>query len=407
MRILIQGLNYAPELVGIGKYTGEMVDFLIENGHEVIIVTTPPYYPMWKIADGYHATRYTKENHGLLTVIRCPLWVPSQVTGMRRIIHLLSYALSAFPVIVKEAFHKPDVIISIAPAFTSAPNAILAGWISRAKTWLHVQDFELDAALNLGMVGSGKAVARLAAAIERFIFRHFDRVSSISHAMVEKLDEKGVEKNRQVFFPNWIDTTKIYPMDHSPMRQTLGYGDDDIVILYSGSMGAKQGLEVLVESARELNHQSKFRFLLCGEGSAKQDLLVAAEGLDSIRFLPLQPYEKFNELLNCTDILVLPQRKDASDLMMPSKLLGMMASGKAIIAGCVLGSELHQVVEQVGLVVEPENVDALTAAIIRLAADPALRQTKGRKARQLVCENYGKEQVLARFETLLKELIYH
>ncbi len=407
MRILIQGLNYAPELVGIGKYTGELVDFLIENGHEVTVVTTPPYYPMWKIADGYHAARYTKEVHGLLTVIRCPLWVPSQVTGMRRIVHLLSYALSAFPVMVKEVFLKPDVIISIAPAFTSAPNAILAGWLSGAKTWLHVQDFELDAALKLGMVGSGKVFAGLAAGIERFIFRHFDRVSSISHAMVAKLDDKGVENHKRIFFPNWIDTTEIYPLDYSPMRQELGYGDDDIVVLYSGSMGTKQGLEVLVESAREVLHQRQFHFLMCGEGPAKRDLLAAAEGLENIRFLPLQPYDRFNALLNSADILVLPQRKDASDLMMPSKLLGMMASGKAIIAGCVPGSELHQVVALVGLVVEPENPAAFTAAIRQLADDAALRQAKGRAARQLVCENYGKEQVLARFQTLLKDLIYH
>ena len=404
MRILIQGLNYAPELVGIGKYTGEMVDFLVQRGHEVIVVTTPPYYPMWKVADGYLAGRYVKSEQENLIVIRCPLWVPKKITGSRRILHLLSYAISAFPVMVRQSLRKPDVVLTIAPAITSALNAIIAGWLSGAKTWLHIQDFELDAAMNLGVVNASGFVARFAKAVERFVLKRFDRVSSISNAMVAKLSEKGVQKTQLAFFPNWINTEKIFPINDSPMRGELGYSSEDVVVLYSGSMGEKQGLEVLVESARQLSHYPALKFLLCGEGSAKERLQQAAAGMGNIQFLPEQPYEKLNELLNCADIQVLPQRKGASDLMMPSKLLGMMSSGKAIIAGCVPGSELFQVVSQIGLGVVPEDAGALASAILKFSDNPVLRKAAGMKARNFVCTQYGEKQVLQAFEKQLLEL---
>ena len=120
MRILIYGLNSAPELTGIGKYTGEMASWLAARGHDVHLVTAPPYYPAWNVGVG-HANAYrTEYPEPSLTVHRCPLYVPAQPTGARRMRHLISFALASFPVVMREAVLLPDVVFTVEPTFFGA-----------------------------------------------------------------------------------------------------------------------------------------------------------------------------------------------------------------------------------------------------------------------------------------------
>ncbi len=95
MKILVYGINYSPELTGIGKYTGEMVEWMASQGHDVRVITAPPYYPEWKVGERYSSWRYRREE-GAATVWRCPLYVPKQPSTLKRLIHLGSFALSSF-----------------------------------------------------------------------------------------------------------------------------------------------------------------------------------------------------------------------------------------------------------------------------------------------------------------------
>lgn len=403
MKILIQGLNFSPELVGIGKYTGELAETLAAQGHQVTVITAPPYYPHWRVQEGYSAFRYQREIQGSLKTIRCPLWVPGKVSGIKRLLHLFSFALSSAPAVLHEARFHPDVFFVVAPALAAAPFTALAGKLSGAFTWLHIQDFEVDAALDLGILNNHAWLRSAAQAFERRIYRRFDRVSSISRKMVMHLVDKGVPPERTAFFPNWVDTNEIYPANGTnTYRQELGLGSDQLVALYSGSMGAKQGLEVVVEAAHQLLADTSVQFILCGEGPAKAALKSASASCPNVHFLPLQPVERLNELLNLADIHILPQKKGAADLVMPSKLLGALASGKPVIAGCLPGSELHRVVSQAGITVAPEDPSALASAVKDLAVDPSRRAELGAFGRQLVMEAYSKSAVLAQlnFEKL-------
>jgi colanic acid biosynthesis glycosyl transferase WcaI len=406
MKILIVGLNFLPEITGIGKYTGEMVDYLNGEGHEVRVITTSPYYPYWQVQPGYHWWAYRRETCSDVQIYRCPLWVPRSPSGIKRILHLLSFAFSSLPVLLAQMFWSPEVILCIAPSLFSAPFALLTARICGARAWLHIQDFELDAATHLGLLGSSRWLVRWAARLESWLLRAFDRVSTISERMLARLEEKGVRTDCIGFFPNWVDTDAIFPLPDGPdaMREEFGIPRDKIVALYSGNMGNKQGLEILVETARELCTHSDIHIVLCGEGSARADLERAAEGLANVQFLPLRPPEKLNQLLNIADIHVLPQRADAADLVMPSKLLGMLASGKVVIATANPGTEIGKVVGQIGVLIPPGNHLALHEAVVRLAESPQTRTHLGQKGRAFVCKTWDKKQVLADFELHLREL---
>jgi colanic acid biosynthesis glycosyl transferase WcaI len=412
VRILLYGINYSPEPVGIGKYSGELAGWLASRGHGVRVITAPPYFPSWRLGNGDESVRnrYGRERLAGVEVRRCPLWVPRRPSGLTRLLHLASFALMSLPVLLAQRRWRPDVVLTVAPAFFCAPGALLLGRLCGRGTvrWLHIQDFELDAAFELGML-KGKVLRGLAEGWERRTLRGFDRVSSISAAMVERAVAKGVAAERAVLLANWVDLEAIQPQGPAeraanPYQRELALPEGAVVLQYSGSMNKKQGLELLVAVMHQLAEVPDLVWLLAGEGPTKAALAEAVAGLGRVRLLPLQPAERLNDWLNLADVHLLPQKAGAADVVLPSKLLGMLASGGPVVASSPAGSELGDLAEQAGLRVEPEDAGAFAAAVRRLVEDGELRRQRGRAARELAEQRYGREAVLGALEEQLLSL---
>jgi colanic acid biosynthesis glycosyl transferase WcaI len=274
-----------------------------------------------------------------------------------------------------------------------APAGLLTARLCRAKAWLHLQDFEVDVAFGMGLL-KGKLLQRIVLRIERWVLRRFDSVSTISGRMIERLLTKGVAPGRTRHFPNWVDVTRIGTMANGTFRAKLGISPDAIVVLFSGTLGGKQGLSVIPEAAALLAARDDIVFVICGEGVMKPSLESAAAALPNLRILPLQPSGRVADLLAMADIHLLPQSPDAADLVLPSKLSGMLASGRPVIATCRSGTEISGIVLQCGIVVEPENSSELAHAILKLADDPKSRFALGRSARAFAEANFERDAVL-------------
>jgi len=410
MRILINSINFSPELTSTGKYTGEMAQWLAERGHEVRVVTSPPHYPAWKVFDEYSSWRFKRERWspptggGVLEIFRCPLWVPRMPRGWRRLAYLASFSLSSGPVMLAQALWKPHLVLLIEPTFFGCPQTLLSAWLSGAVSWLHIQDFEVDVAFQLTDFTS-RRLRRWAHRMERRLMTKFVRVSTISNRMIEKLRTKGVPPSRTILFPNWVDTVAIHPLPGpSPLRHKLGIPTDTIVALYSGNMGLKQGLQLLVDVSRRLAARRDIYFVICGDGPYRQELLKLAQNLNNLRFLPLQPADALNDLLNLADVHLLPQLFGAADLVMPSKLTGIMASGRAVLATADEGSQIATVLEGRGLITPSGDADAFAAALTSLAANPELRRKLGEAAMKYAVAHLNRDQVLLAFEHVIKKL---
>ena len=404
MKILIYGINYAPELTGIGKYSAELAEWLAARGHEVSVVTAPPYYPQWQVHEGYRAGRYRKEILRGVTVRRAPLWVPGRPGGLKRLIHLASFALSSLPSLLRAAAGRPDIILVVEPALFCAPAAWLAARLCGARAWLHIQDYEVDAAFELGLLKGARLRAMVLRA-ERWLMRRFDRVSTISNRMLDLARAKGVDPGRAVLLPNWIDVDAIAPQAGGRYRAELGIPDDAIVALYSGNMGGKQGLQTLADVARRLGRETRLWFVFCGQGPERAPLQQQCEGLARVVFLDLQPAERLGELLNTADIHLLPQRAGAADLVMPSKLTGMVASGRPVVCGASPGTELAGVVARCGLLTPPEDGAAMAEAVRKLSYNAQIRETLGAAARQYAQAHLHVDSVLAAAEQEFENLI--
>lgn len=409
MRILIVGINYAPELTGIGKYTTEAAEWLAARGHEVRVISAPPYYPYWKVQKPYSSWAYSHEIIAGVGVFRCPVWVPQRPTGLKRIIHLGSFALSSIPVCISQLFWKPDVVVAIEPPLFGAAVALVGAKVMRAKSWLHIQDFELDAAMGLGMIPGW--LAHGMGIFERWFMGKFDRVSTISNAMMERIRKKGVSSDKVSLFPNWVDCGALRPLERDDsMRGEWGIPSDAKVVLYAGNIGKKQGLELLFPVAQAfLTKRPDVLFIIVGEGATKVDLerVVFEKGLTNILFKPLQPIEKLGALLATADVHLVLQLQGAADLVMPSKLTGILAAGGAVLATAEEGTELYKVVTQneVGQVVQPGSSEGIEMGIESLLDDMTLLQRYRHNARKFAETHLHKVAILLGFEQELNRVV--
>ena len=400
MKILVYGINYSPELTGIGKYTGEMVEWMARQGHEVRVITAPPYYPQWKVGEKYSAWRYRREQ-GAATVWRCPLYVPKQPSTLKRLVHLGSFALSSFFPLMAQRRWKPDRIIGVVPTLFCTPGMRLLAKLSGARTLLHIQDYEVDAMLGLGMAGgkSGK-VARLAAAFERSGLQNVDNVSTISRSMMNKACEKGVAEQKVIFFPNWSEVARFRDVDAaevSALRASLGLDAAHKIILYSGNIGEKQGLENVIAAAEALRDRP-WTFVIVGQGGGKARLekMVAEKQLANVKFFPLQPYEALPALLKMADCHLVIQKRGAADAVLPSKLTNILAVGGNAVITAEAETELGQLCARlpgIAVCVEPEQVPALVTGIEQALALPQVNDI----AREYAERTLEKESVLSQF----------
>jgi colanic acid biosynthesis glycosyl transferase WcaI len=406
LKILIHGINYAPEPIGTGKYTGELAVWLAKRGHSVHVVTAPPYYPDWRVKDGYLSRLYWHEILNGVDIWRCPLWVPQLPSGITRIIHLLTFAFSSLPILLGHVFWKPDVVMVIEPPLFCAPQAWLTARLSGAKAWLHIQDFEVAAFFGLGFTSSRHgSMKNIVTSIEGCLMRRFDRVSSISNAMIDRINHFKVPRERTVLFPNWVDTKHICPnSEGQKLRSEWGLTDDQKVILYSGNIAKKQGLEMIIDIAARLETtHPHLVFLLVGEGAAKAELVaeVKKRHLQNVVFKELQPLEKLPALLTMADLHLIVQKRGAADAVMPSKLTGVLSAGGFSLITADEKTELGELVLSnpgIAMLVEPENPDALKQALLTYLDHEGPKGAYNTIARKYAEDHLAKDRVLERFE---------
>lgn len=372
-RVLLIGYNFYPEPTGIGKYNGEMIQWLAERGYHCTVLTTYPYYPFWKVQAPYRRNRFwykteleVFESGGSITIYRCPMYVPSIPTGKRRVILDISFFLSSLFKLIGLVFKsKFDHVVAVAPSFNFGLLGLFVKKVQGCKLSYHIQDLQIEAARELNMVKSDSFLKFLFA-IENFILEKADYVSSISPAMIQKINHKS--KKPIYLFPNWVNTDFFKPLpDRGVIKMEFGFNPDDKIILYSGSIGEKQGLERVIMTADFFRNVRNLHFLICGSGPFVDRLikLKMEFKLENIQFLPIQPLFKFVKILNIADVHLVIQKFSASDLMFPSKLTSIWSVGGVPLVTAFPGSQLYRTVQnyKIGIIVEPDDQNALNDGI--------------------------------------------
>ncbi|WP_299208249.1 WcaI family glycosyltransferase [uncultured Dokdonia sp.] len=398
--ITLIGLNFYPESTAIGLYSTQLAQYLEDHNIQLDVITAFPYYPQWKIASDYQdKPSYLKEELGTINLYRYKQYVPANPTFFKRIIHILSFTWGSFWNLWK--IKECDIVISIVP-FTSAT---LLGYIQKkrfkAKSWIHIQDFEFDAAFQSGLTKSGEqkggVVYRFLMWIEKSLFSKADKVSTISHTMIEKLKKKTTAPT--YFLPNWIDEKQINPAFAKAHPYLTS---QKFKILYSGNIGDKQDWDFFLKFAKAID-EKQFEIIIVGDGSKRVWLEEEIKSYSGITLYPPVPYEELSDLLCSADVHILFQKPEVVDTVMPSKILGMMASAKPSIITGHPQSEVatSMSLSQGGYYSSEKEVHTVINQLDALANSPEVSKKMGIKARDYVVSNFAKNQIL---DSFLKEL---
>lgn len=398
-KILLCCMNYRPEMISTGKYAYELCEYLAERGHDVEVLTTAPHYPGWSVFPGYRARRYVTERLNHVTIRRGPMYLNRRAAGIIRFIMPFSWVVAMTPVLLYRALTwRPDIIVCVQPTIMMAPSALAAAFLARARLVQHVQDLEIDTALAVGHVQAGGATVRLIHAIERWIMRRFDRHVTISQRMRERMIAKGVDADRIAILRNWVDTSAVQSLDRpSDYRTELAIPAETFVVQYSGQMGRKQALHLVTGAAARLAEDPRFLFVLAGDGPVRGEVEQEVADLRNVRLLPLQPTDRLGEFLNLADCHILPQEAGVSELVLPSKLGGMLASGKRMLITADENSELAQFLGDAAVFTAPGDVDAIVDAL-RVMVDAPDTTAHLRRAR---ARDLDAASLLPAFEHLL------
>jgi colanic acid biosynthesis glycosyl transferase WcaI len=397
MKIIVWGINYAPELTGIAPCNTALCSYLQKQGHDIRMVTTFAYYPAWNKAASDHWRLFRTEVVGDVRVHRCWHYVPARPRALTRMIHEASFVFTSFARLL--ALPRPDVFVVISPPLLLGLAAWLLTRFKRAPFVFHVQDLQPDAAVGLGMVHSG-LLTRALYWIEAIAYRKAARVSGISQGMIEAFRRKGVPSRKTAYLPNGVALPKEHEFPApGRFRERYGLGPSDVVAVYSGNLGVKQGLEHLIDIGRRLQNPG-IHVVICG-GGARRDLLaerIRRCSLRNVRLLPLQPEQHYREMLVDADIAIITQQRGAGSFCFPSKLLGNLAYGKPILAIADGTSELtHAVINGgFGISVPAHDSGAAADALEMMAENPLLLSRLGKAGRRYA-EQFEMRQVLARF----------
>jgi colanic acid biosynthesis glycosyl transferase WcaI len=405
VRVHIIGINYWPEKTGIAVFATGRAEFLAAQGHQVAMCTALPYYPEWRVADEYRGRSFAIEMRAGVEICRCPIYVPSRVTPIRRVLFEASFLASAS---VRSLFcRRPDVLFVESPPLGLAIVAALLSGLWHVPYVFQVEDLQPDAALDLGMLHKGRGT-RLLYALERFAYRKAATVSTLTPGMQARIISKGISAEKVTLFPCWAEPGLFglrTDARSARVRHALGL-NGAFVVLHPGNMGIKQGLGVLLDAAERTRSTPEIVYVLLGDGVARPALesRVRSAGLTNVRIIPLLPEVEFLDLLAEADLCVVAQQRTVADIVFPSKVLTLLAAGKPVVASVAASSEVAMVVggSGAGEVVAPEDPGALVAAIERLRAAGTLREGMGAAGREYARRHWDRGAILGHFAATLE-----
>ena len=275
--------------------------------------------------------------------------------------------------------------------------AVLYKKVKKAKFLYHIQDLQIEAARDLRLIKSERVIRSLFS-LERYIMDRADLVTSISDGMIDRIRAKT--DNEVALFSSWADTKTFYPLrDKEGLKEAFGLKADDKVILYSGAIGEKQGLDAILYAAKEVK-DPHIKFLICGSGPYKEKLMAQAADmqLSNVLFYPLQPLEQFNKFLNLADVHLVIQKAKNDDLVMPSKLTTILAVGGLAIVTANPDSSLYRLVDKykMGILVEAESREALSLGV-KQAFNGIDRAALQSNARRYAERHLSVDRVLERY----------
>lgn len=401
--LLLIGLHYSPERSGNAPYTSGLANRLVGRGRALRVFTGFPHYPEWKRAEGYSGWKLSQHIEGV-HVFRLNHVVPARPTGLARLSMEVTFGLR----VAAARWGSPDAVVLVSPALFSTGIALLRARLlhQKAPIVIWVQDLYSLGMTETGM--SGTTGARVMKWIESRILRSADGVVVVHDRFRKYVTEQlGVDPDRVKVIRNWTHLKPFHLEDRAASRASFGWMPEDVVVLHAGNMGAKQGLDNVVEAARTADRAgSAVRFVLLGDGNQRQRLEELAQGIKRVDFVDALPGTRFQEALAAADVLLVNELPGVKEMSVPSKLTSYFSSGVPVLAATDEGSVTAEEIAtaEAGLRVNAGEPAALLAGAEKLAADTEEGHRLAENGRCFMETTLSEEHAVATYDHYLTHL---
>ncbi len=388
MKILLISAFFPPEVGSASHLFYELGQALRRRGHEITVLTGLPRYHV--IGDKQRQSPFIYETYQGLKVLRVfNLDVPWAQPILRG---LDQFTFAIFAGLAGATLPAFDAAVVYSPPLPLALAAWALGRWRRRPVVVNIQDLFPQSAIDLGVLRNPHLI-RVFRRLEAFLYRRADLITAHSEGNRRYLVKAGADPQRVKVIPNWIDTEAIKPMDrHNGLRAGLGLGEK-FIVSFAGIMGFSQDLETVLESAELLKNEGEIAFLMVGDGVEKPKLekIARDKDLDNVYFLPMQPKDKYPEVLAASDVCLATLRQEVRTPVVPSKILSIMAAGRSVLASLPLDGDAPRLIAaaQCGRSIPPGNPQAMAQAILEFYREAGPRERMGAKGRAYVVSNFS------------------
>lgn len=361
--------NFAPEQTSTGRTVTEFAEFLAHSGLPVVVATSMPYYPQWRIWPEYAGRLWRTERNGRLTVLRSWHFVRPRPSTLTRLLHESTLSLMGLANMVR-AIRGSRVVYVVSPALSFALVGLVVARLFGVRRVLIVKDVMPDAAVELGMLRN-RAMIAVSRMMARSAYALADEIHTLGDGMRRRIARDTAQPGKIRIVPDTIDAAELadVPGPENEFRRRF-VPDGTFAVLHTGNMGKKQDLFLVLRAARRLQDDRSVHFFVVGDGAVKDDFLrMRAEWkLENVSHHPLQDRWMLRHMLSGADAVLVSQLPEVVDIVVPSKLVTAMGAGAMVIAACPAESETAKLVGESGggMVIAPSDDVALADAIERI-----------------------------------------
>ena len=402
-RVLLVSTNYWPEPTGIAVYTTDLAELLQKDGFEVSVLTSLPHYPWWKIPSKFAHLTEGVAQHESVEVIRAKHLIPPKMNALVRIRFESSLWWNLRRVSKRLVGDDFDAVIACIPTVAAGVVGKSIAKKLGVPFGLIVQDLSGAGAKQSGLKG-GALISKIALAVEGSVLKAADSMVVVSPAMRDVVLGLGVSAAKVSQITNYA-ARSIESVNRDLARANFGWAGDDFVVIHTGNMGAKQGLENVVEGAKALGADVKVKIYLVGHGNQETNLKTLCEGIDNISVVAAVADDQYSALLAAADLLLVIERSTQMEMSLPSKLTSYLYSERPVIAAVPRGGATWKFLDGVAELVEAGDPKALATKILELKADPKRCAELADKGSVFAAKNLSPEVGRAKYLEWVGKLI--
>jgi len=389
MRVLLVATNYWPEPTGIAIYTTDLAETLKTNKHQVTVLTSLPHYPWWKLPKEFtHLGEGVATNNGV-EIIRAKHFVPSRMNALLRARFEISLWWNLKRVSKRFRNNEFDVVIACIPTVAAGiVGKKIAGRLE-LPFGLITQDLSGAGARQSGLRG-GVLISSVASAIEGSVLKAADSIVVVSPAMRDVVTRLGVSLSNVYEISNY-SARRIEVVNRDAARNSFGWKSDEFVVVHTGNMGAKQGLENVVEASQALSTDSMVKIYLVGHGNQEANLRRLCEGLENVAVMGAVADDQYSALLSAADLLLINERSTQMEMSLPSKLTSYLYSERPVLAAVPRGGATWKFLDGIAELVKAGKPSLLARAIEDLSRDTEKRKRLASKGLEFARKNLDAE----------------